>query len=96
MATLAEVERRLRLRIPPALRREAEREGLVGELVIAANDKEEREALANLRSFFKSRMEPKEKSDSIYSTTALARAFAAMQAREVSEQLPFVGSHPFE
>jgi hypothetical protein len=45
MATLAEVERRLRMRIPPALWREAEREGLVGELVMAANDKEEREAL---------------------------------------------------
>jgi hypothetical protein len=88
MATLAEVERRLRLRIPPALWREAEREGLVGELEIAANDKEEREALANLRRFFTRRMEPKAKSDSVYSTTALARAFVAMQARAVSELLP--------
>ena len=90
MATLAEVERRLRLRIPPALWREAEREGLVGELEIAANDKEEREALANLRRFFTRRMEPKAKSDSVYSTTALARAFVAMQARAVSELLPFL------
>ena len=90
MATLAEVERRLRLRIPHALWREAEREGLVGELEIAANDKEEREALANLRRFFTRRMEPKAKSDSVYSTTALARAFVAMQARAVSELLPFL------
>ena len=84
-----EVERRLRMRIPHALWREAELEGLVGALEAAADDEEEREALAELRSFFTRRMEPKEKSDSIYSTTALARAFAAMQAREVAEQLPF-------
>ena len=96
MDTRAEVERRLRLQVPDELWKEAEREGLVGALETAVNAKEERQALAALRSFFTSRMEPKEKSDSIYSTTALARAFAAMQAREVSEQLPFVGSHPFE
>jgi hypothetical protein len=84
-----EVERRLRMRIPPALWREAELEGLVGALEAAADDEEEREALAELRSFFTRRMEPKEKSDTIYSTTALARAFVAMQAREVAEQLPF-------
>jgi hypothetical protein len=35
-------------------------------------------------------MEPKAKSDSVYSTTALARAFVAMQARAVSELLPFL------
>ena len=99
MDTRAEVERRLRLQVPDELWKEAELEGLVGALVAAleaGGKEEERQALAQLRSFFTSRMEPKEKSDSIYSTTALARAFAAMQAREVSEQLPFVGSHPFE
>jgi hypothetical protein len=87
------VERRLRLQVPDELWKEAELEGLVGALVAAleaGGKEEERQALAQLRSFFTSRMEPKEKSDSIYSTTALARAFAAMQAREVSEQLPFV------
>jgi hypothetical protein len=54
MATLAEVERRLRMRIPPALWREAEREGLVGMLesaLEAGDEKDEREALADLRSF---------------------------------------------
>jgi hypothetical protein len=90
MDTKAEVERRLRLRIPPALWSEAEREGLVGALEAALDAEEEREALAELRRFLTRRMEPKAKSDSIYSTTALARAFVAMQAREVSEQLPFV------
>ena len=89
MATLAEVERRLRMRIPPDLWRAAELEGLVGRLEAAANAEEEREALADLRDFFKKRMQPKEKSESIYSTSALARAFVAMQAREVSELLPF-------
>jgi hypothetical protein len=93
MDTRAEVERRLRLQVPDELWKKAELEGLVGALVAAleaGGKEEERQALAALRSFFTSRMEPKEKSDSIYSTTALARAFAAMQAREVSEQLPFV------
>jgi hypothetical protein len=89
MDTKAEVERRLRMRIPPALWREAELEGLVGALEAAPNAEEEREALAELRRFFTRRMKPKAKSDSIYSTTALARAFVAMQAREVAEQLPF-------
>jgi hypothetical protein len=96
MATLAEVERRLRMRIPPALWREAEREGLVGMLesaLEAGDEKDEREALADLRSFFMlhmnpKNMKPKKKSDSVYSTTALARAFVAMQARAVSELLP--------
>jgi hypothetical protein len=88
MDTKAEVERRLRMRIPPALWREAELEGLVGALEAAPNAKEEREALAALRRFFTRRMKPKEKSDSVYSTTALARAFVAMQARAVSELLP--------
>jgi hypothetical protein len=77
------------MRIPPALWREAELEGLVGALEAAPNAEEEREALAELRRFFTRRMKPKAKSDSIYSTTALARAFVAMQAREVAEQLPF-------
>jgi hypothetical protein len=89
MDTKAEVKRRLRMRIPPALWREAELEGLVGALEAAPNAEEEREALAELRRFFTRRMKPKAKSDSIYSTTALARAFVAMQAREVAEQLPF-------
>jgi hypothetical protein len=89
MDTKAEVERRLRMRIPPALWREAELEGLVGALEAAPNAEEEREALAELRRFLTRRMEPKAKSDSVYSTTALARAFVAMQAREVAEQLPF-------
>jgi len=96
MDTKAEVERRLRMRIPPALWREAEREGLVGMLesaLEAGDEKDEREALADLRSFFMLRvnpknMKPKKKSDIIYSTTALARAFVAMQARAVSELLP--------
>ncbi len=96
MATLAEVERRLRMRIPPELWREAEREGLVGMLesaLEAGDEKDEREALADLRSFFMlhmnpKNMKPKKKSDSVYSTTALARAFVAMQARAVSELLP--------
>jgi hypothetical protein len=90
MATRAEVERRLRMRIPPALWSEAEHEGLVGALEAAVDAEEEREALAELRRFFTRRMEPKAKSKSVYSTTALARAFVAMQAREVAEQLPFV------
>ena len=90
MDTKAEVERRLRLQVPDELWEEAGRQGLVSVLEAAANDEEKRVALAALRRFFTRRMEPKEKSDSIYSTTALARAFAAMQAREVSEQLPFV------
>ena len=85
-----EVERRLRLRIPLALWSEAEREGLVGALEAALDAEEEREALAELRRFFTRRMEPKAKSDSVYSTTALARAFVAMQARAVSELLPFL------
>jgi hypothetical protein len=89
MATKAEVERRLRMRIPPALWSEAEHEGLVGALEAAVDAEEEREALAELRRFFTRRMKPKAKSDSVYSTTALARAFVAMQAREVAEQLPF-------
>ena len=90
MDTKAEVERRLRMRIPPALWSEAEHEGLVGALEAAVDAEEEREALAELRRFFTRRMQPKARVGSVYSTSALARAFEAMQAREVAEQLPFV------
>jgi hypothetical protein len=86
----SEVERRLRMRIPPALWSEAEHEGLVGALEAAVDAEEEREALAELRRFFTRRMQPKARVGSVYSTSALARAFVAMQAREVAEQLPFV------
>jgi hypothetical protein len=86
----SEVERRLRMRIPTDLWRAAELEGLVGALEAAVDAEEEREALAELRRFFTRRMQPKARVGSVYSTTALARAFVAMQAREVAEQLPFV------
>jgi hypothetical protein len=86
----SEVERRLRMRIPTDLWRAAELEGLVGALEAAVDAEEEREALAELRRFFTRRMEPKARVGSVYSTSALARAFVAMQAREVAEQLPFV------
>jgi len=86
----SEVERRLRMRIPTDLWRAAELEGLVGALEAAVDAEEEREALAELRRFFTRRMQPKARVGSVYSTSALARAFVAMQAREVAEQLPFV------
>jgi hypothetical protein len=86
----SEVERRLRMRIPTDLWSEAELEGLVGALEAAVDAEEEREALAELRRFFTRRMQPKARVGSVYSTSALARAFVAMQAREVAEQLPFV------
>ena len=89
MHTRTDLERQLRMRIPPALWHEAELEGLVGAWQTALNDKEEREALAALRRFLTRRMQPKAREGSVYSTSALARAFVAMQAREVSELLPF-------
>ena len=84
MDTRAEVERRLRLQVPDELWKEAGRQGLVSVLEAAANDEEKRVALAELRRFFTRRMEPKAKSDSIYSTTALARALGV----EPDELLP--------
>ena len=78
-----ELERQLRMRIPPALWHEAELEGLVGAWETAeevGDAKEIRKALAELRRFFMRRMQPKARSGSIYSTSALARAFVAMQA----------------
>ncbi len=90
MTIQAEIERRLRLKIPPWLWRELERAGLIGAWELAADAKEEREALADIRKFIKHFMQPKAQSGTVYSTSALARAFVAMQAREISEQLPLV------
>jgi hypothetical protein len=90
MTGKTEVERRLRMHIPPAVWSEAEREGLVGALEAALDAEEEREALAELRRFFTRRMEPKAKSEGLYSTSALASALAALQARAVSMHLQFV------
>ena len=90
MTGKTEVERRLRMHIPPAVWSEAEREGLVGALEAALDAEEEREALAELRRFFTRRMEPKAKSEMLYSTSALASALAALQARAVSMHLQFV------
>jgi len=90
MDTKAEVERRLRMRIPPALWSEAEHEGLVGALEAAVDAEEECEALAELRRFFTRRMQPKARVGSVYSTSALASALVALQARAVSRVLPIV------
>ena len=90
MTGKTEVERRLRMHIPPAVWSEAEREGLVGALEAALDAEEECEALAELRRFFTRRMEPKAKSERLYSTSALASALAALQARAVSMHLQFV------